>query len=112
MHVSPPTAYTPELVNFGIRLLREIYQPGFRYKKAGVLLMDLQAEREGPEDLFAPAYVSSKRQHLMRVLDTWNTGTNLGKVLFASEGLGKPWFVRQTRKSRRFTTRWDELLVV
>ena len=77
-----------------------------------MLLTGLQPETSKQEDLFQEPYQDSKRQHLMKVLDRYNSNTNSGKILFAAEGISKPWFMKQTHKSRRYTTRIDELLEV
>jgi DNA polymerase V len=111
-YVDPPTAYTPHLVQHAQQLLAAIYRPGLEYKKAGVLLTHFMAERQEQQHFLEDAEEQSRQRRLMAAVDAYNRKTNSGKILFASEGLGKPWYMRQTRKSRRYTTRWDELLEI
>ena len=110
--ITPPTAYTPHLVKIAKKLLSKIYKDGYRYKKCGVMLSNLSSEDRPQGDLFKPVYAESSNQRLMKVLDKYNSSANSGQVFFASEGLGKPWYMKQSRRSRRFTTRWDEVLEI
>ncbi len=110
--ISPATAYTPHLVKTGLSLLERIFRPGLNYKSCGVILTHLSSQEREQENLFEEHYQDSARQKLMKVVDDYNRGTNAGKLFLAAEGLGKPWYMKQARKSKRFTTRWDELLEI
>ncbi len=110
--MSPPTADTSRLIEAGKGLLKKIYRPGLKYKSAGVILANLTAESMSQDFLFDQSYQGSQRQKVMTVMDTYNCDNNSGKLFFAAEGLGKPWFMKQAHKSQRFTTRWDELLEI
>jgi hypothetical protein len=46
------------------------------------------------------------------VMDEHNRTADSGQLFFAAEGSGKPWFMKQSHKSKRYTTRWDELLEI
>src|SRR5271170_2085037 len=54
--VTPPTAYTPQLVEIAKRLLAKIYKEGYRYKSCGVMLTNFSDEDLVQQDLFAPVY--------------------------------------------------------
>lgn len=110
--VSPPTAYTPRLIAAAKGLLKRVYREGLKYKSCGVFLMDLCPQTNGQEYIFDEKYQGSPRQRLMEVMDRHNRRTNTGKLFLAAEGLGKPWFMKQAHRSKRFTTRWDELLEI
>lgn len=105
---------TGELIAAANRILDEIWRPGFRYMKAGVLLLDLVPEAHEQGSLFAtpkPAEAAEK-QALMGTLDRLNQDMGRGVVRFAAEGLRKAWRMRQERRSPAYTTRWDELPTV
>ena len=110
--ITPPTAYTPHLVDVAKELLDKIYKEGYSYKSCGVMLSNFAHESMVQKDLFKPVYAGSKKHRLMTTVDSYNRSTNGGQLFFASEGLGKPWYMKQSHKSRRFTTRWDELLEI
>jgi len=110
--ITPPTAYTPQLVEIAKKLLSKIYKDSYRYKSCGTMLTNFTDENMVQQDFFNPIYADSSKQNLMKVLDKHNRTNNSGQLFFASEGLGKPWYMKQSRKSKRFTTRWDELLEI
>ena len=110
--ITPPSAYTPQLVGIAKDLLSKIYRDGYRYKSCGVMLTDFSDEALVQQDLFKPVYSDSARQRLMKILDKHNHSSNSGQLFFAAEGLGKPWYMKQAHKSKRYTTRWDELLEI
>jgi len=112
MDLTPPTAYTPRLIEVAGDLLKRIYRSEFAYKRAGVLLTGLESESSAQEFLFDEPYQDSRRQQLMRVMDRHNSNTNFGKMFWAAEGVTKPWFMKQTHKSPKYTTRWNEILTV
>lgn len=110
--LTPPTADSSRLVKIGLALLDKIFRDGLSYKSCGVLLTHLSPESSAQETWFKEQYTGSQRQKLMNAVDAYNRTVNSGKLILASEGLGKPWFMKQARRSKRFTTRWDELLEV
>lgn len=110
--IHPLSADTPTLIGAAKRALDRIYREGLRYKSCGVILSDLCPQTNEQEYLFEEKYQGSRRQRLMDVMDRYNRTTDSGKLFIASEGAGKPWFMKQAHRSRRFTTRWDELLTI
>lgn len=110
--VSPQTADTARLIEIAKNLLKRIYREGLCYKSCGVILMNLTPQTNEQDYLFEEKYQGSARQKLMEVMDRYNRGTTSGKIFMAAEGLGKPWFMKQAKRSKRFTTRWDELLEI
>ncbi len=110
--ISPQTADTARLIEIAKKLLKQIYREGLRYKSCGVILMNLIPQANEQDYLFEEKYQGSSRERLMQVMDRYNRGTTSGKLFMAAEGLGKPWFMKQAKRSKRFTTRWDELLEI
>jgi len=109
--LTPPTAYTPDLIGIAHKLVKSIYKPGYGYKKAGVVLSNLQPQTATQDFLFEQTYNSSRKQKLMDILDHWNNRRNTAKVFIAAEGMRQDWY-NEAYKSKRFTTRWDELLEI
>lgn len=110
--ISPQTADTTRLIEIAKKLLDRIYRDGLTYKSCGVILMNLMPIDSEQEYLFDEKYQGSARERLMQVMDSYNRGVNSGKIFMAAEGSGKPWYMKQARRSKRFTTRWDELLEI
>lgn len=108
----PPTAYTPDLIRSAKLLVKKIYRAGYAYKKAGVILSHLKDGRGGQGFLFEESYPDSRKERLMKTVDAFNNRTNSGKIFLAAEGISQPWYMNQTHRSKRFTTRWDEMMEI
>ncbi len=106
-----PTADTGLLVNHAIRGLKRIYKPGYRYQKAGVMLMELSDEKTSQPDLFIHVSTQDrqKSQRRMETLDHINRKMGRGTLRLAAEGFQHTWKVRTDYPSPRYTTRWAEL---
>ena len=110
LSLSAATDYTPDLAAAALGLLRRLFRPGFNYQKAGVMLAGLEPRAGRQLGLFdPPAAETARRAGAMRCLDAINARFGRDTLQYAAAGLGRPWRMRQTRKSPRYTTRWDEL---
>ncbi len=110
-----PTAVsqTGALIRTALDGVRRIYRPGYLYKKAGVILLDLQSNQAVQGDLFdRPAQPPGRDDALMQAVDRLNRVMGRDTVAFAAQGLSRPWALRADLRSPRYTTRWDELPVV
>lgn len=88
-----------------------VYRPGFKYSKAGVLLMNLCQKGEYMDDLFATSQPAQATK-LMAVLDQINGRWGKGTLCSASVPVNPEWEMRRDMMSRSFTTRLDQLWVV
>ena len=116
--LSRPTADSRTLVTAAIKALRAIHRPGYRYAKAGVVLIDLQSDRadQASLDLFDDAEEDSPvaGRGLMATLDAINVRFGRDSVGIASatkRGAQSSHASRQERRSPRYTTRLDEVVV-
>jgi DNA polymerase V len=105
------TADTGRLIGAALGALTVLYRPGFRYKKAGVIFLDLVPAGKVTGDLF-DVPDSAASQARMRAVDRLNRHFGRGTVTFAAAGIRRPWKLRSAFLSPRYTTRWDELLRV
>lgn len=108
-----PTADTPLLVKGALRGLQKIYQPGFNFIKAGVMLLDIQGVGvdQGELDLESEPEL---RGNLMSALDRLNDRFGRGTVVLASAGVGgqaRTWSMRQNLLTPQYTTDWKGLPV-
>jgi DNA polymerase V len=106
-----PADDTRVLVKAALAGLEHIFRPGFRYQKAGVMLLELDSGRARQAGLFDEPHLveNPERPKLMSTLDAVNRRMGKGTLRLAGEGYKKRWKVRAERKSPRYTTRWDEL---
>jgi DNA polymerase V len=78
------------------------------FKKAGVILLELTPTNQQQLALW-DTKDRERQQQLMQTLDLINTRFGAGTLRFAVAGLLKPWQMKATRKSPRYTTCWQEL---
>jgi DNA polymerase V len=102
-----------EFIRASRRGLEAIYRPGYAYAKSGVMLHDLIRAGSGLTSLFDAPEDTELRQRsarLMRAFDGVNRKFGSGTVRFAAVGeKDAPWRIKHERRSKRWTTRWDEL---
>ena len=106
-----PTAYTPTLIAAACRGLERIFKSGYRYKKAGVLLMGLTRAGRRQASLFYQQNREElvRQDQLMEAVDGINTRYGKETLRFASSGVTRGWQSRPSHRSPRYTTCWSEL---
>lgn len=106
-----PTADSGALIRIAVSLVESLFVSGAKYTKAGVILGDIVPDSSLQGDLFAE---KAPQQHraLMQALDNINFSMRNDVVKFASSGLTRNWKMRHEMRSKRFTTRWDEVYEV
>ena len=106
-----PTHLTPDLIKAVVALGKSLFEPGEIYKKAGVILSDFVPDNALQTNLFvAPA--DARRKKLMNVIDNMNAAYRNDILKFGTSGTQKNWKMRSERRSKRYTTRWQELCLV
>ncbi|MEM6852887.1 MAG: Y-family DNA polymerase [Planctomycetota bacterium] len=114
-----PTADVCELTAIAARMLAGIYKPGFAYKKAGVMLLDLQLEAQRQTGLFDPLDREA-RSKVLTVYDAINARWGRGTITTAARSLGeeqrrqtkRTWQMKREFLSPAYTTDWTQLPVV
>lgn len=103
---------TGRLTSIAIWGVKRIFRHGYKYAKAGVMLSELVQDGEIQQDLFSRTQATVKSENLMAMVDSINKKMGKGTIRMASEGVGKSWKMKQGNVSPRYTTCWNELLVV
>lgn len=88
-----------------VQALDRLFRPGYRYRKAEVLLMDLRPQGEFTDDLFAQA------DRIMGVLDEINERWGRGTLRAARVPADPEWAMRRELMNQSFTTRLDQLWI-
>lgn len=104
------TDSTLEIVRQARIALRQVFQPGYGYKKAGVILSQITPASEQQGSLFSPLN-REKHARLMETLDSVNKLHGKGTLIVAAQGT-EPFRMNREHLSPRYTTNWDELLTI
>ncbi len=107
-----PTDDTAGLAKAARWGLNRIYREGLRYKKCGVMLLELSPAGQGQGDLFATVSpdTHNRRDTLMALLDTVNQTFGRGTLRLAAEGVDQPWKMRRDKVTPGYTTGWSTLV--
>ena len=100
------------LTSAALRGLAAIFRPGFRYKKAGVMLTLLSDKGARQATLFDDPVARARSEKLMEAMDAINREFGRGTLRSGASGVAQRWAMRAGNRSPRYTTRWDELPVV
>jgi DNA polymerase V len=105
------TQDTAELIRYALRGIEQLFREGYRYQKAGVIVTSLVPAHQVQTHLF-DQHDRKRSQRLMAALDAINTQWGYGTIRYAAVGLRPQWITRCGHRSPRYTTRWEELVVV
>ena len=112
MRLPVATSDSGKLIGAAKAGLAAIWRDGYRYKKAGVVLLDLHPAALVQEGLFDKKD-DARRVTLMRTVDGLNLRFGRDMVSFAAAGRRqRPWKLRRELLSSCYTTAWDGLLRV
>jgi DNA polymerase V len=103
------TDSTEELLGWALRGLERIYRPGFKYKKAGVMLNRLTPADALSMRLFGEGRFEKSRR-LMKALDEINGKYGRDTVRFGVARSNRRWETKFLRRSPRYTTHLDEVV--
>jgi len=103
-----PTNLTQDLIAHSVPLVEQLFRPGMKYLKAGVILGGIVPDTAAQGDLFAPES-DPRHKLLMSAMDNINFSMRDDAVKFLASGLTRNWKMRQELRSKRLTTRWEEM---
>ena len=104
-----PTNDSIKIVKRALEGIRQIYRSGYRYKKTGIILYELNKSSE-IGGLFDINKIQSNS--IMKTIDKINYRYGSSAIKLASEGIKKNWPMKRESVSPRYTTRFDELIEV
>jgi DNA polymerase V len=104
-----PTNDSLKIVKRALEGVRQIYRSGYRYKKAGIILYELDkaSQIRGLLDIDR-----DQSNSMMRTIDQINYRHGNSTIKLASEGVEKKWEMKREKMSPCYTTRFDELIEV
>ncbi len=105
-----PCCDTSVIIKLALKAIDQIYQPGYSYHKAGIMMLDLIPSDIHQKDLFQNTNYSLSDER-MKVIDFLNKKFGSGIIAHGkvrSKDKNK-WKSRSFYLSPRYTTQWDEL---
>ncbi len=105
------TAYTPLLIKYALHLLKKIYRKGYKYKKAGVVLMDIVPAENSQYNLFTKID-HNRNEYLMKAFDKINLFWGSETIRSGASGYKRNWSMKRANLTPRYTTSWNEILKI
>lgn len=106
-----PTNYTPSIITEAKRCVKKLFISGCRYKKCGVILMDIIPVEQVMGDFFIETHVP-KKKIMMSVIDRINVKYGKNTIFYGAMGTKKSWMMKSEKRSGHYTTNWNELAQV
>lgn len=92
--------------------IERIFEPGYRYKKSGTMLMELQPKMQRQVTLFEDPVAIARRDRLNQAMDRINSRYGRRTVALWGAGIEKPWSMRAGNRTPAYTTDWYNLPTV
>ncbi|WP_158775363.1 Y-family DNA polymerase [Cobetia sp. L2A1] len=112
VELTAPTSDTRDILAAAREGLESIFLRGYRFMKAGVMLLDLVDQPREQLSLLDNEEDIARRERsrqLMATLDTMNQKMGRGTVRLGVARPDAAWQLRCAHRSARYTTRWQEL---
>jgi len=110
VELSPATNNTKHIVRAAIQGVKEAYREGFKFKKAGVMLLDLVDADHAPRSLFDSH--DPKDDKLIEAFDAIIRQQGPGAINFGTAGQPSAWHSASAFRSLNFTTEWPDIPTV
>lgn len=98
------------LSSVAVKMLKEIFEEGEIYKKAGVIVTQIIPQDQKQFHLFEEE--NPKHEKLMKVIDDFHKKTGERKIRLGNQDLQKTWKMKQNHLSNKYTTCFKEILEV
>lgn len=99
------------IIGMALKALNIIYKPGYNFKKAGIMVLELVPEQTVQMSIFdAPA--GKKQKAAMAAFDSINKKFGKGLVRYAVQGYSKKWKLKQQKLSPCYTTNIQQVLTI
>ena len=96
--------------NLAIEMLKEVYQEGEAYKKAGVIVTEIIPEDQKQFHLFDDE--NPKYSKIMQVMDEYHKKTGERKIRLGNQDLQRTWKMKQYNLSNKYTTNFKDILEI
>jgi DNA polymerase V len=107
VELTPATNNTKHIVRAAIQGVKEAYREGFKFKRAGVMLLDLMDADSAPQSLFD--HHDPKDDKLIEAFDQINRQQGPGAINFGTAGQPSVWHSASAFRSPRYTTEWADI---
>ncbi|WP_338732458.1 Y-family DNA polymerase [Mangrovimonas cancribranchiae] len=110
IHLAYPTDSTLIISSQAVKAAINMFKPGIKYKRAGVIVMGLVPNNNYQLHLFE--HENPKHKPLMLAIDKLNKKYKDYKIKLGNQDLERTWKMRQERLSLKYTTNINQIITV
>ncbi|RKS01318.1 Y-family DNA polymerase [Flavobacterium sp. 102] len=96
--------------SLAVKMLKDVFEEGEIYKKAGVIVTEIIPENQKQFHLFEEE--NPKHLKIMQVMDDYYKKTGERKIRLGSQDLQRTWKMNQNFLSKKYTTDFNEIMKV
>lgn len=98
------------LSSLAVKMLKELFEEGQTYKKAGIIVTQIIPQDQKQFHLFEEE--NPKHQKLMQVMDAYHKKTGERKIRLGNQDLQRTWKMKQNHLSPKYTTDFKDIFKV
>mgnify|MGYP006176053375 CR=1 FL=1 len=98
------------LSSVAVKMLKELFEEGQAYKKAGIIVTQIIPQDQKQFHLFEEE--NPKHQKLMQVIDAYHKKTGERKIRLGNQDLQRTWKMKQNHLSPKYTTDFKDIFKV
>ena len=98
------------LSTVAVKMLKELFEEGEIYKKAGIIVTQIIPQNQKQFNLFEEE--NPKHQAIMKVMDAIQKKTGERKIRLGNQDLQRTWKMKQNHLSRKYTTDFKQIMEV
>lgn len=98
------------LSSVAVKMLKELFEEGQVYKKAGIIVTQIIPQDQKQFHLFEEE--NPKHQKLMQVMDAYHKKTGERKIRLGNQDLQRTWKMKQNHLSPKYTTDFKDIFKV
>ena len=106
------TCHTAKFTKAMIEGLKNIYRPEFYYKRAGIMLIEVERADTPQKDFLVSETERAKDTKLMKAVDAVNRKLGRKTLYFGTQDAGVRHYIKREFKSASYTTSWNGLPLV
>lgn len=110
IHLPYATNSSITICKYAIQGLNQLFEKGYNYKKAGVIIMGIKPEIQHQFSIFEDE--NPKHKVLMNIIDSVNLKYAKPKIKIANQDLKRTWKMKQDHLSPKYTTSIDEIIEI
>lgn len=110
--LNSPTNDSIEIMKLAQRILKDLFEDGVPYKKAGITLSLFSPDSVEQPNLFDKPSDSENNSKLMGIIDSLNSKSSKELVVLGGRFKEKSWRPRLEERSPAYTTNWNDIATV